>query len=87
MNVAQNDVLRQFVKLLEENGRPAQAQEMTFLLLYMNNMSQQSPVMEQLTDAADCPPDDAATPDDMEAIKQARAEYARGETIPHDAIN
>lgn len=41
MNATQNDILRQFVKLLEENGRPAQAQEMTSLLLYMNNMSQQ----------------------------------------------
>lgn len=46
-----------------------------------------SPVREQLTDTTVCRPDDAATPDDMEAIKQARAEYARGETIPHDAIN
>ena len=32
-------------------------------------------------------PDDTATPDDLEDIQQARAEYARGETIPHEAIN
>jgi len=32
-------------------------------------------------------PDDVATPDDLEAIRAARAEFARGETIPHDAIN
>ena len=32
-------------------------------------------------------PDDVATPDDLAAIEAARAEYAAGETIPHDAIN
>ena len=32
-------------------------------------------------------PDDVATPDDLAAIQGARAEYAAGETIPHDAIN
>lgn len=31
--------------------------------------------------------DDVATPDDLEEIKQARAEYARGETVAHNAIN
>lgn len=32
-------------------------------------------------------PDDTATPDDLADIQTAREEYARGETIPHDAIN
>ena len=32
-------------------------------------------------------PDDVATLDDLAAIEAARAEYAAGETIPHDAIN
>lgn len=32
-------------------------------------------------------PDDVAAPDDLEAIRGARAEYARGQTIPHEAIN
>ncbi len=32
-------------------------------------------------------PEDAATADDLAAIKEAREEYARGETIPHEAIN
>lgn len=32
-------------------------------------------------------PDDVATPDDLAAIEAARAEYAAGETVPHDAIN
>ena len=32
-------------------------------------------------------PDDVATPDDLAAIEEARAEYAAGETVPHDAIN
>lgn len=32
-------------------------------------------------------PDDVATPDDLEEIKQARAEYASGETVAHNAIN
>lgn len=62
-----------------------------------------SPIREQLVGVIDCLPeteqsllleiarrflsDDTATPDDLEDIKQARAEYARGETIPHNAIN
>lgn len=32
-------------------------------------------------------PDDITTPDDLEASQKARAEYARGQTVPHDAIN
>ncbi len=32
-------------------------------------------------------PDDAAAPDDLEDIYMARAEYANGETINHNAIN
>lgn len=32
-------------------------------------------------------PDDVATPDDLEEIKQARAEYASGKTVAHNAIN
>lgn len=32
-------------------------------------------------------PDDIATPDDLEVIQAARAEYARGQTIPHESIN
>ena len=32
-------------------------------------------------------PDDVATQDDLAAIEAARAEYAAGETVPHDAIN
>ena len=32
-------------------------------------------------------PDDSATPDDLEDIYMARAEYANGETINHNAIN
>ena len=31
--------------------------------------------------------DDVATPDDLQAIEAARAEYANGETVSHDAIN
>ena len=62
-----------------------------------------SPIREQLVSMIDCLPeseqsllleivkrflpDDVATPDDLEAIREARAEYAAGETIPHDAIN
>ena len=62
-----------------------------------------SPIREQLVGVIDCLPeteqsllleiarrflsDDAATPDDLEAIREARAEYAGGETIPHEAIN
>ncbi len=62
-----------------------------------------SPVREQLIGVIDCLPeteqnllleiarrfipDDIATPDDLAAIEEARAEYARGETIPHSAIN
>ena len=32
-------------------------------------------------------PDDIATPDDLAAIKAARAEYQNGETISHEDIN
>ncbi len=32
-------------------------------------------------------PDDVATPDDIEAIEDARREYERGETIPIDSID
>ncbi len=32
-------------------------------------------------------PDDVATPDDIEAIEDARREYERGETIPMDSID
>jgi len=32
-------------------------------------------------------PDDEATPDDLEAITEARAEYAEGETVASRAIN
>lgn len=32
-------------------------------------------------------PDDVATPDDLGEINQARAEYDRGQTVPHEAIN
>lgn len=32
-------------------------------------------------------PDDVATPDDLEAIRIARGEYACGETVKHEAIN
>ena len=62
-----------------------------------------SPIREQLVGVIDCLPeqeqsllleiarrflpDDTATPDDLRDIQQARAEYARGETIPHGAIN
>ncbi len=62
-----------------------------------------SPIREQLVGVIDCLPeteqsllleiarrflsDDMATPDDLAAIREARAEYARGETIPHSAIN
>jgi len=62
-----------------------------------------SPIREQLVSMIDCLPeteqsllleivrrflpDDIATPDDLEAIQTARAEYARGQTVPHEAIN
>lgn len=62
-----------------------------------------SPIREQLVDMIDCLPeseqsllleivkrflpDDVATPDDLEAIQTARAEYAAGEATPHSAIN
>jgi hypothetical protein len=62
-----------------------------------------SPIREQLVGVIDCLPeqeqsllleiarrflpDDTATPEDLRDIQQARAEYARGETIPHEAIN
>ena len=32
-------------------------------------------------------PDDVATPEDVADIEAARAEYTRGETVPHNAIN
>ncbi len=62
-----------------------------------------SPIREQLVGVIDCLPeaeqsllleiarrflpDDVATPDDLEAIREARAEYARGQTVSHEAIN
>ena len=62
-----------------------------------------SPIREQLVGVIDCLPeteqsrlleiarrflpDDTASPDDLRDIQQARAEYDRGETIPHEAIN
>ena len=62
-----------------------------------------SPIREQLVDVIDCLPeteqsllleiarrflpDDTATTDDLRDIQQARAEYSRGETVPHSAIN
>ena len=62
-----------------------------------------SPIREQLVGVIDCLPeteqsllleiarrflsDDIAAPDDLEASQEARAEYARGQTIPHEAIN
>ncbi len=62
-----------------------------------------SPIREQLVGVIDCLPeteqsllleiarrflpDDVATPDDLEAIQAARGEYARGQTVPHEAIN
>ena len=32
-------------------------------------------------------PDDVLTPEDIADIKEARAEYARGERVPDNAIN
>ena len=32
-------------------------------------------------------PDDVLTPEDIADIQEARAEYARGETVPDNAIN
>ncbi len=32
-------------------------------------------------------PDDVATVDDLQAIEAARAEYANGETVGHNAVN
>ncbi len=62
-----------------------------------------SPIREQLVSVIDCLPeveqsllleiarrflpDDLAAPEDLADIRQARAEYARGQTIPHSAIN
>ena len=61
------------------------------------------PIREQLVGVIDCLPeteqsllleiarrflpDDVATPDDLEAIRLARAEYVQGDTVPHSAIN
>lgn len=62
-----------------------------------------SPIREQLVNMIDCLPeteqsllleiarrflpDDTATPDDLNAIRDARVEYASGKTVPHDAID
>ena len=62
-----------------------------------------SPIREQLVGVIDCLPEteqsllleiarrflpeDTASPGDLEAIREARAEYARGQTVPHEAIN
>ena len=62
-----------------------------------------SPIREQLVGVIDCLPeaeqsllleiarrflpDDIATPDDLNAVREARAEYARGRTVPHGAIS
>ena len=62
-----------------------------------------SPIREQLVGVIDCLPeaeqsllveiarrflpDDVATPDDLNAVREARAEYAQGQTIPHGAIS
>lgn len=62
-----------------------------------------SPIREQLVGVIDCLPeteqsllleiarrflpDDVATPEDLEAIQAARAEYASGQTVSHEAIN
>lgn len=62
-----------------------------------------SPIREQLVGVIDCLPeteqqllleiarrflaDDVATSDDLEAIRIAREEYARGETVSHEDIN
>ncbi len=62
-----------------------------------------SPVRNQLVQMIDCLPDqeqlllfeivrrfipdNVATPDDLEDIYMARAEYANGETTSHNAIN
>ena len=32
-------------------------------------------------------PEDTASPDDLETIQKARAEYAKGQTVPHESIN
>ncbi len=62
-----------------------------------------SPIREQLVGVIDCLPeaeqsllleiarrflpDDIATPDDLNAVREARVEYARGQTVPHGAIS
>lgn len=56
-----------------------------------------SPIREQLMGVTDCPRRQEQSllleiarrflPDDLEDIQQARAEYARGETVSHSAIN
>lgn len=61
------------------------------------------PIREQLAGVIDCLPeteqsllleialrflpDDIAAPDDLTEIQNARAEFAKGETIPHEAID
>ena len=55
------------------------------------------PIREQLVGVIDCLPETEQSllleiarrflPDDLEAIRLARAEYARGDTVPHSAIN
>lgn len=62
-----------------------------------------SPIRNQLVKMIDClpeqeqslvfeivkrfVPDDVATADDLQAIQEAREEYARGETVNHSNIN
>lgn len=62
-----------------------------------------SPIRNQLVEMIDClpeqeqvivfeivkrfVPDDVATADDLQAIKEAREEYVRGETVSHNNIN
>lgn len=62
-----------------------------------------SPIRNQLVEMIDClpeqeqvlvfeivkrfVPDDVATADDLQAIQEAHEEYAKGQTVSHDAIN
>lgn len=56
-----------------------------------------SPIGEQLVGMIDCLPEREQSllpeiarrflPDDVEAIREARAGYAGGQTVPHEAIN